>query len=176
MHSKNPTTYFAPAERASDEQITQQARAAEDLFRDCSFFDALPNIVMVLNHNRQVILCNRVLLDLLGVEDHASVKGLRPGELLRCIHTCKAAGGCGTTEFCRTCGALNATLESQCGQKAYHECRILIKNNGKLEAMDLGITAIPVQVNNNKFTVLSIVDISHEKRRHILERIFFMTL
>ena len=85
MNSKNLTTNFAPAERAPDKHIAQQAKATEDLFGDCSFFDALPNIVMVLNHNRQVILCNRVLLDLLGVEDHESVKGLRPGELLRWI-------------------------------------------------------------------------------------------
>ncbi len=173
MNSKNLTTYFAPAERAPNKRIAQQARAADDLLGDCSFFDALPNIVMVLNHNRQVILCNQVLLDLLGIEDYESVKGLRPGELLRCTHACEMAGGCGTTEFCRTCGAMNAILESQYGRKVYHECRILINNNGRTKALDLGVTAMPIQINNEEFTVLSIVDISDEKRRHSLERIFF---
>ncbi|MTI85466.1 MAG: PAS domain-containing sensor histidine kinase [Firmicutes bacterium] len=173
MNSKNLTTYFAPAERALDKHIAQQAKATEDLFGDCSFLDALPNIVMVLNHNRQVILCNRVLLDLLGVEDHESVKGLRPGELLRCVHACEMPGGCGTTEFCRTCGAVNAIMESQYGRKVYHECRILINNNGRTKALDLGVTAMPIRINNEEFTVLSMADISDEKRRHSLERIFF---
>ncbi len=173
MNSESLTTCFAPAERAPDEKIAQQARVAEDLFRACSFFDALPYIVMVLNHNRQVILCNMALLDLLGVEGHESVKGLRPGELLRCIHACEMAGGCGTTEFCRTCGAVNAILESQCKRKVYHECRILVNNDAGLEALDLGVTAMPIQINNDDFTVLSIVDINDEKRRHNLERIFF---
>lgn len=173
MNSDSLTTYFAPAERLPDEHIAQQARVVEDLFGACSFFDALPNVVMVLNRNRQVIFCNRVLLDLLGVEDHESIKGLRPGELLRCIHACEMAGGCGTTEFCRTCGAVNAILESQCGHKVYHECKILVNNNGGLEALDLGVTAMPIRINNDEFTVLSIVDISDKKRRHNLERIFF---
>ncbi len=173
MNSERLTTCFAPAERAPDEHIAQQVRVAEDLFGACSFFDALPYVVMVLNHNRQVILCNRGLLDLLGVGDYESVKGLRPGELLRCIHACEMAAGCGTTEFCRTCGAMNAILESQSGHKAYHECRVLVNNDAGLEALDLGVTAMPIRLNNDEFTVLSIVDISDKKRRHNLERIFF---
>jgi len=143
------------------------------MFGSCSFFDALPNIVMVLNRHRQVILCNRLLLDLLGVEDYESVKGLRPGELLHCVHACETAGGCGTTEYCSSCGAVNAILESQQGREVYHECRISVNNGRGLEAMDLGITAVPININGEDFTVVSMVDISAEKRRRVLERIFF---
>jgi signal transduction histidine kinase len=173
MYSESLTTYFAPAERSPGDHIVKQARVAEDFFGVCGFFDALPNVVMVLNHNRQVIFCNRVLLELLEIRDPQSVKGLRPGELLRCVHACEMEGGCGTTEFCRTCGAVNAILESQRGHKVYFDCRIMVNNNGRLEALDLGITAMPIRIENEEFTVLSIADISDEKRRRKLEHIFF---
>lgn len=173
MKSESQATYFAPAERAPAERIAQQSKALENLYGSCSFFDALPNVVVVLNSQRQVIFCNQVLLDLLGVRDHRAIKGYRLGELLRCVHACKMVGGCGTTEFCRTCGAANAILESQRGRKVYHECRISVNNDSGLVSMDLGITAIPLWIDSDEFTVLSIVDISGEKRRRLLERIFF---
>lgn len=173
MTTESQATHFAPAERAPAGLVERQSREVGDLCGTCSFFDALPNVVMVLNRQRQVVFCNQVLLDLLGLEDHLAVRGRRPGEILRCIHSCEMEGGCGTTEHCRTCGAVNAILECQDGQKTYHECRIAVDNGGRREPLDLGITAVPLKVGNDDFTVLSMVDISDEKRRRILERIFF---
>lgn len=173
MKSGSQATHFAPAGRAPAECVLQQSKAVESLCGACSFFDALPNIVMVLNRHRQVIFCNRVLLDLLGVRDQESLKGYRPGEILRCIHACEMESGCGTTEFCRTCGTVNAILESQNGLESYRECRIMVGNDDRQEPLDLGVTAVPLRVESDEFTVLSIVDISGEKRRRALERIFF---
>lgn len=171
--TESQATHFAPADRAPAGLVEQQSREVGDLCGTCSFFDALPNVVMVLNRQRQVVFCNQVLLDLLGLEDHRAVRGRRPGEILRCINSCKMEGGCGTSENCSTCGAVNAILESQNGRKTYHECRIAVDGGGKQEHLDLGITAVPLKVGSDEFTVLSMVDISAEKRRRVLERIFF---
>ncbi|MCL6558775.1 MAG: PAS domain-containing protein, partial [Firmicutes bacterium] len=118
MNSEPPKTCYAPAERLPADRIAEQAKSLESLHGACSFFDALPNVIMVLNFQRQVIFCNKALLDLLGIREHEALIGLRPGEILRCIHACETAGGCGTTESCRTCCAINAILESQHGRKA----------------------------------------------------------
>ncbi|MCL6635289.1 MAG: PAS domain-containing sensor histidine kinase [Peptococcaceae bacterium] len=173
MNSGSEATRFAPAERAPAWQLEKQSKEVENLYRACSFLNALPNVVMVLNRQRQVVFCNRVLLDLLGAGSVEEVRGSRPGELLRCVHARETAGGCGTSEFCRTCGAVNAILDSQWGRQAYRECRITVVRDGRLECLDMGVTAIPFRDGHEEFTVLSMVDISGEKRRRALERIFF---
>jgi len=53
------------------------------------------------------------------------------------------------------------------------ECRILTKNGDVINAFDLKVTAAPIEVEGEKFTAFYVSDISHEKRRHALERIFF---
>ncbi|MDD4238419.1 MAG: ATP-binding protein [Desulfotomaculaceae bacterium] len=174
MKPESPVTYFAPAERASTKGIAQQSALLEYHLSDTSnFFDALPNIVLILNNQRQVIFANQILLDLLGARGREEIIGYRPGEILHCIHACELAGGCGTTEYCQTCGAINTILESLKGHRNYNECRITVHKNGQQQSMDLGITAIPHKIGSEQFTLLSIVDISNEKRRRILERIFF---
>lgn len=173
MEAENQATHFAPAGREPIEYIMKKSNVVESLIGVQSFFDAMPNIVMVLNHQRQLVFCNKVLLDLLGIDRIESVMGSRPGEILGCIHAHEMNSGCGTSEYCSTCGAVNAILRSQGGQKVYHECRITISADGVEKSLDLGITATPLWVNNEQFTIVYINDIGDNKRRLALERIFF---
>lgn len=173
MEAENQTTYFAPASRAPIQNVIEQSKVIENLNEVRSFFDAFPNIVMVLNHYRQLVFCNKILLKLFGIDKFESVLGSRPGEILGCIHAYDMAGGCGTSESCRSCGAVNAILECQKGQKAYHECRITINFNEHLKSLDLGITATPLCIENEQFVIIFIVDLSDHVRRLTLERIFF---
>jgi signal transduction histidine kinase len=54
------------------------------------------------------------------------------------------------------------------------ECRMVCGESGVSEtAMDLRVWARPIEVVDEFFTVFSVVDISNEKRREALERIFF---
>ena len=55
------------------------------------------------------------LLELKGEEIIDDIKGLRVGEAICCENAFKIAGGCGTSEFCRTCGAAKAILSAQGG-------------------------------------------------------------
>jgi signal transduction histidine kinase len=96
--------------------------------------------------------------------------GQRPGEILDCVHAAGAPGGCGTTEFCRTCGAVHAILSALRGMESLEECRI-VQVEGS--ALDLRVQGTPLEVEGQKFAVFSVEDISHEKRRRALERIFF---
>lgn len=58
---------------------------------------------------RQVVLANEAFVKLLNDEPE-HILGKRPGELLGCEHTSEGVNSCGTTEYCRQCGAVKAIL------------------------------------------------------------------
>lgn len=173
MPANQKPTKFAPAERASIRTLQTQADYWLEHPLLQRVFDAVPDIVLILNQERQIIFANKSLLQTLGLADEKQVLGMRPGEALGCVHAIETAGGCGTTEFCKTCGAVKAILSSLGGTEAVEECRIILQND---EALDLQVWATPLQVEDERFSVFAIKDISHEKRRRVLERIFFHDL
>jgi signal transduction histidine kinase len=134
--------------------------------------DAIPNIVMVLNECRQVIYANKALYESWNMTEE-DVLGRRPGELLSCIHAFEHEAGCGTTEFCSQCGAINAILSSQQGIPDVRECRVTQRSG---VALDLRVWATPYDLNGERYTIFTLSDISDEKRRRALERIFFHDL
>ncbi|MDR3610560.1 MAG: PAS domain-containing sensor histidine kinase [Ignavibacteriaceae bacterium] len=163
-------TQYAPAARAPISVIFEQNNIFNKNKLLCQVVDAVPEIILILNKERQIIFANHTVISLLDSEDLKTVLGMRPGELLNCEHSNPTAGGCGTTEFCQTCGAVNAILASQKGIADVQECRITQKES--FDALDLRVYATPLKIEGNNFTIFSISDISHEKRRKILEKIF----
>jgi signal transduction histidine kinase len=166
-------TCFAPAERATSDEVRVQRQAVTTQGLGLELLDAIPDVFMILNGQRQVVYANRTLLDLLGLQTECAL-GRRPGELLGCIHSCLSEGGCGTSEYCRTCGAVRAILQAQQGKRAVEECRITRQVDG--EALDLRVWATPLELAGQHYTLFAVVDISNEKRRRALERIFFHDL
>jgi signal transduction histidine kinase len=70
-----------------------------------------------------------------------------------------------------TCGALGAVLGCQArGGPVEAECLI---RSGRLGALEFNVRATPVRVAGEGFTVVSFRDISGEKRRDVLEQVFF---
>jgi len=164
-------TYFAPAERAHVSDLINQ----RDIFLQnnllCEVLDAVPDVLLILNRQRQIVYSNHVVKSLLEEDNYKSVLGMRPGELLNCVHSTETKGGCGTSEFCKTCGAVNAIINNQKRIADVQECRIT--QNGGLDALDLRVYATPLSIDGIDFTIFSVIDISHEKRRRMLEKIFF---
>lgn len=170
-------TKFASAERALKEKIAESFDQLKGSEYIDSIINALPYIGAILNQERQVIFANRSLLKVSGLETIQKVIGKRPGEALHCINAQKELGGCGTSENCKVCGAVNTILECQRTQKeAVGECRITSQVDNEQISFDFKVTTIPITVNGQTYYVYSMVDISNEKRRQILERIFFHDL
>lgn len=166
-------TQFAPAERATLETLQQQ----QSLFDDAGFMleimDAVPDGLVVLNEQRQIVYGNLAFCQAVQIDGDSAI-GLRPGEALNCIHAFESDGGCGTTEFCSTCGAVRAILTAQKGVKDIQECRVIRQNDeGDEDALDLRVWATPIQLNGQAYTIFAVNDISNEKRRTVLERVFF---
>ena len=188
--AKLPTA-FAPAERALADEVLRQHRKLVALPFVCDFLDAMPSMAVVLNADRQIVLMNLAFREFLGTGDPevevvdqrrevfealiTSALGKRPGEAVGCIHSKETEGGCGTTKFCRNCGAARAIVNSQ----KWHgldlqECRLTVGDGDRVEtSVDFRIWAQSLDVEGEWFTVFSLIDISHEKRREALERIFY---
>lgn len=165
-------TFHAPAERADDAALLRQA----GLFRDptlISLLDSVTDIVLILNRHRQIVFVNRNLLDLLSLADGADLLGLRPGELFHCENACEGPGGCGTADHCRACGAVRAVLCALGDERSVEECRITQRKGDDVLAYDLKVCATPFKRDGEDFVIFALNDISHEKRRRALERIFF---
>lgn len=140
-------TRFAPAGRDSEPELHRK----QELIQSASLFqammDAIPQMVLVLNQHRQVLVANRALRAKLGTQD-LSILGQRPGELFGCIHCHHGPDGCGTAKECSTCGAIGAILTSQnLGGQTTQECRLIVSSAAGDQAMDLRVTATPVAIS-----------------------------
>lgn len=166
-------TKFAPAERADAATIAADVLYFQDQRLLREFAEAAPEFFVVLNEQRQIVYANRALLDALGCASIAEVAGLRPGEAVHCVHAFEEGteqGICGTTEFCATCGAARAIMRALNNHDDVQECRILLEDGG---ALDFRVYARPLHENDRKYVLFALNDISDEKRRYVLERIFF---
>ncbi|MBN1802653.1 MAG: HAMP domain-containing histidine kinase [Candidatus Lokiarchaeota archaeon] len=114
---------------------------------------------------------NKGALDFTGLNDLASILGKRPGEMLGCIHQAEESGGCGTSESCTYCGAVNVVLKSKKVGPSVTDCRLTCGPEHK--SFDLRIWASPLEFEGLKFTAITIQDIKDEKRREVYERLFF---
>ena len=171
MKDKKLSTKFASAERASDDEINSQVKIFKNDEILNKFLSKIPAVFMIANRYRQIVYMNRGALEFTGMEDFTAAIGMRPGEILECIHSTEEEGGCGTAEGCTWCGAINVVLSAQKGKASVEDCRLILGPDEK--SYDLRVWASPLEINDDQFTAVTIQDISHEKRRAILERIFF---
>lgn len=162
-------THFLPAETFPIEKVLEQKSKIEkpQIFQDILL--NLPYPVLVLNSLRQIVFYNDALLQSFSELRKDKILGKRPGEVFRCEHS-SMDGGCGTTVFCRTCGAAKAIAESLAGRNDIQDCKIITLN---YEAYDFRVWTYPKVIDGEMFSVFTLIDISHEKRRQILERIFY---
>lgn len=170
-------TFFAPAARSTMEEILKEydAISSQKLFSE--IFGSMTGIAAVLDSNRQIVYANTDFLTFLGINSLEPLLGKRPGEVVGCIHSADEEGGCGTSQSCAYCGAVNAILESQLsGVKSAKETRITTVVDGKMMSLDLIVSSTPLTLAGQRFYALILQDISDEKRRSALEKIFFHDL
>lgn len=169
-------SYFAPAARADPAAVQADADGLPSRALVDAILDGFPQPAFVLNAERQIVLANRPATVLLGRPAEA-LRGLRVGEAFACVHAAKTASGCGTSVFCRYCGAVRAVLRQQAtaGQDV-QECRITANGAEGLVNYDLRVWATPLALGGRTYTLFAVHDDSDRKRRDALERIFFHDL
>ena len=158
----------------SQGEIENQCKAISTNRQLLDVLDGFPGFVLVLNQARQIVFANHAFLGFLGAPSLAEVLGKKPGDALACEHAVHSARGCGTTDFCSTCGAAKAAPPSLAhlpANGAAQECRINQEGSGR--AFDFQVQTAPFPGVDDRLYLFFLTDISHEKRRRALERIFF---
>ena len=129
------------------------------------------DFVGILNSTRQFVTVN---------DDYfsngmviANIIGMRPGEILGCIHSHESAYGCGNSAACGYCGAaitIEEALETR--RKVSRDGRLLVGPGGS-QTLNVRIKAVPLEYEDETFALLFIRDISKEKHVELMERAFF---
>jgi signal transduction histidine kinase len=169
-------TSFAPAERApfGDWTRTVAQLADEPLVK--VLLDSVEGHLVVLNPQRQVVAANAEFLDLCGFSELPEA-GLRLGELVRCVSSGLNEGGCGTSAHCASCGAVLAVLEVlEDRRTSERECHLCFETSSGRQTKEFRVKATPLDVAGQSFVVVVFQDISAEKRRQVLEQVFFHDL
>ena len=170
-------THFATPERASSSELQREiALAAENPVVD-GLMSLVGGLLVVLNEHRQILAMNDTLVELLGLGDADETLGLRLGEALRCPHAEEMAAGCGTSEFCSTCGAAVAMVASL-GQDRPIErtCAVTIDRNGKPEDLYFRVRSCPIVFRERRFLLLFLNDCTKQQKWALLDRVFFHDL
>ena len=164
-------TAFLPAARAGSATLARQRQVLLRHPAIPALGDAVPHPVAILNEQRQIVLANRVLRELLAIGDLDTLTGQRAGEALGCREADAAPGGCGTGEACRDCGAALAVAAAQQGTARELSC--IIERQGECVPLEFAASASPLDVDGHRFVVLVLTDTRDQRRRRALERIFF---
>ncbi|MBN2552082.1 MAG: hypothetical protein JXB06_04905 [Spirochaetales bacterium] len=167
-------TNFAPPQRAPQETIRRQHEALSDVQTLSDVLSAVPEMVAVLNEERQVVYANAAMVRFLKAESALPLCGSRPGEIFNCVHSRETEYGCGTSASCRACGAVQAILETQStNESSSRECTITARERGKELTYNFRIVTTPFAMGEDRFVLFSLSDIGEQKRKGVLERIFF---
>ena len=102
--------------RRSTREVTAQLDAVQSDRLPAEALDAVPDLVAVLNSEREVVFANRAFLSFAGAGYITEVCGVRPGELFGCVNARSAPEGCGAGEACAACvgSPSNASSSTTC--------------------------------------------------------------
>ncbi|HOP51048.1 MAG TPA: sensor histidine kinase [Ignavibacteriales bacterium] len=135
-------------------------------------FEIIPNMAGLLNEYNQFVFYNKKLFTTLQIEPE-QILSYRIGEILNCKNSTLTEDGCGTSEYCKFCGAFQAIEKSKLTLKPTSmECNIISHNDENI-AYNLLVNCYPLIINDRNYTVIVLEDISAKKRKENFERIFF---
>ncbi|MGE4319768.1 MAG: ATP-binding protein [Deferribacterales bacterium] len=165
-----PETFYAPAERDSISDIIRMYNTIRSVSMIHELMEKLDQDIFILNSYRQTVYINKAALQRYSIPSPEAVLGKRPGEIFDCQYA-SAGGGCGTSKFCKDCGAVNAILKTQLqGSEAIEECVICSREG---QTYELAVTSRPFMLKGREYTVFSVSDIGLKRRMEVLEKIFF---
>jgi signal transduction histidine kinase len=156
--------------RLEGKDLDRQVRFFSEQLLYKQLFDKIPDLILILNQYRQAVYANLSFFKFFDFLDNKTTLGKRPGEIFSCVYSFKELGGCGNAKECQYCGAFVSILSALNENENTNECQILDKENNSLT---LRVSSAPTFINDEKYVIFSLYDISDEKRKEILERVFF---
>lgn len=167
-------TWFASPQRSSVDEINAAVKSvAGDPFVT-QLLQLVDGFLIVLNENRQIVAVNSGLAQFLDVDCLEPVVGMRPGEVLGCIHAEEGPGGCGTGPMCASCGAVIAIVATlDAGEPSEETCAVTLGRGDQRQEYCFRVRAARVNVEGKPYVLVFLKDDSVEQYRAALEQIFF---
>ncbi len=170
-------TYFASPERADSNLLASEIDIISSSPVMSGLLTSVNGLLAIVNEHRQVVALNDSFLKMLGIDDPSESLGLRPGEILNCIHCNDEPSGCGTTRYCSTCGAAIAMVSSiESGNPSEEICALSARMNNTDVEMVLKVKSQCIDIETRRFILLFLQDITLQMHRAALERTFFHDL
>jgi hypothetical protein len=166
-----PITFFAPAQREPIEVVRRQADHLNQAPLAQSLLNGALNYLFVLNRRRQIVMASENVLELVPGKTMSQIIGLRPGEALGCIHAHECQSGCGTSQFCRHCGAVRVILAGLAGCRHVQECHLTCLSNGRESSLDLRVLATPLIYEEEHYTLLAAEKVVHAHQGVVQARV-----
>lgn len=167
-------SHFASPQRSSQGQLCREVEVVQQSEVISGLLAMVGGLLAVLDENRQILAVNNAFLAMLGIDDPASVLGLRPGEALHCVHADEEEAGCGTARACASCGAAIAIVSSLgLDEPVERTCALRYLNHGRPEDMILSVRAQPVALGDDRFILMFLQDMTLQQKAAGLERAFF---
>ncbi len=167
-------TFFDSPERHSNEDVLKEILHLKKNSLMNQLLEGYPELTVILNEHRQIVSFNSKALEAFKTDNYFDIVGKRVGEAINCIHSRAIDSGCGTSEFCRQCGAakaIKASVDNHINNS--QECRITVEDNSAEVSFDFLVHTHPLKLDYKDYTLFTVQNISHEKRREALEKIFF---
>jgi serine/threonine protein kinase len=166
--------YALPAGRADAAQLAAaESRVQSDPLTK-ALLDAYPGPALVLNDRRQIVAANREASDLFGTGDAPSLVGRRPGEAMGCANAGAGPDGCGTSAACAFCGLGRMISELEQGRPAPVRGESRFSRPGAFPdgAAEFAfcLNSLPADGREVPMTLVTLRDVSAEKRRRVIER------
>lgn len=167
-------THFASPERSTPGELYRDIYEASSNPIIDGLLKTVGGLIAVLNEHRQILAVNNSLLKMIGIDDPEKLLGLRPGEAIHCVHAHEMPSGCGTSQYCSTCGAAIAIVTAISSNESNEQkCIATVHKNGIDQDLCLQIRASPLSIEGKRFILLFIQDITSQERSASLERAFF---
>lgn len=167
-------THFAPAERVTDRQLNIEMRWVSGSPVITGLLKSISGLLAILDEHRQIVALNESFMKMIGIDNPAEALGLRPGDALHCVHCNGEPAGCGTTEFCSSCGAAVAIVASLSDNRPVERlCALRARRDGGEVDMALMVRSQPIRVQARRFLLLFLRDVTRQQRYAALERTFF---
>ena len=138
--------------------------------------DAVPNPLLIINENWQVVYANPAVRKMIDNDGETPVTCLSEGEAFHCVHARHSVIEAGKHECCRICGVAKVLSISLKGKAASEDCRLACELTGTAANLDLRVWATPLEFHGERFSILTMVDISDKYKREMLENVCFHDL
>ncbi len=172
VEAKN--TCFDSPERSTFLQIENKSHRINRDPIITQMLESFPDLVLILDSNRQIVAYNKKADSFFMNKNEIEILGNRLGEALGCIHAFENPAGCGTSTYCSSCGAGRVNKAAIENPGSYEdECRILVNYAGVEASLDFKVFTSTLEFEGENYIVFAIKNLESEKRRELLERIFF---